>query len=477
MEKDWRGSKIVIIGAARQGLALTRYFANKNTQIVLMDTKPLRELKPVQEAITQLETGGSKISLIAGENPVEVLKGANAVFVSGGVPLDTPIVQMAIKDEIPVLNDTQEFLDRVSCKVVGITGSAGKTTTTTLVGRIAEAAIRNQPEFRDSKVWVGGNIGNSLIDEVDKIKEKDFVILELSSFQLELLKSSPEVAAFLNIKPDHLDRHATMKDYLAAKVHILAYQHGSDFAVLGRDDPIVSKLRDKTPGQILTFGLTPLPADESGTYIKNDQIFIRHLVRGEINSSRKYKDIPLVDLNCIKLRGPHNLLNVMAACVIADILGIGVQSIQEGVCNFEGVPNRLEFVREWRGSKWFNDSIATTPERAIAALESFDEPLILLAGGRDKNLYWDEFARVVKDKVKYLLLFGEAGAKIRGYFGGDSNLSIFSFRHLEDAVNFAAEIALEGDIVLLSPGGTSFDEFANYEERGKYYKQLVRKLP
>jgi len=478
MNKDWKGKKIVIIGAARQGLALTRYFANKDAQIVLTDTKPLQELQSAQKTITQLEHKGSKISLVTGKNPLEILQGANAVFVSGGVPLTIPLVQEAFKDEIPVLNDTQEFLNHVSCKVVvGITGSAGKTTTTTLVGRIAEAATRNQPEFKNSKVWIGGNIGTPLIDEVDRINPDDFVILELSSFQLELLKSSPEIAAFLNIKPDHLDRHASMDDYLAAKIHILAYQHERDFAVLGRDDPIITMLRDKTIGQVLTFGFSPLPDNESGAYIKNDKIFIRPLGKGKTNLSPAIIDKPLIDLSCIKLRGKHNLLNIMAACVISDLSGIGVKSIKEGICNFEGVSNRLEFVREWKGGKWFNDSIATTPERSIAAINSFNEPLILLAGGRDKNLPWDEFARVVTDKVKYLILFGEAAPKIRSYFEDDVNLPIALVGDLESAVNYAAEIILDGDIVLMSPGGTSFDEFPNYEARGNYYKQLVRNLP
>ena len=473
MKKDWRDKKVVIVGAARQGIALTNYFVREHARVVLTDTKSLQELRDAQEVVVQFKNDGNKIDLIAGENPLEILDDADALFISGGVPLSAPIVRKAIRDGIPVLNDTQEFLDRAPCRVIGITGSAGKTTTTTLLGRILEAAVKMQPEMEKSKVWVGGNIGRPLIDKLDEIKKNDFVVLELSSFQLEILQSSPHIAVVLNIKPDHLDRHKTMDDYVAAKTNILAHQSENDIAVLNRDDPIVLDMQNKTKGKVITFGFGDLVEGQSGAYVLGNTIYLRN---DDAKRRTKVVDKPLIDLNCIKLRGKHNLMNIMAACTVATILGVQQEAISEGICGFEGVPHRLEFVREWGGAKWFNDSIATTPERALAAVEAFDEPVILLAGGRDKNLPWAKFADSVTGKVKSLILFGEAAEKIKSYFIGDAGFILGVAPDLKSAVELAASNVVKGDIVLLAPGGTSFDEFENYEKRGDYFKELVRNL-
>jgi UDP-N-acetylmuramoylalanine--D-glutamate ligase len=353
--------------------------------------------------------------------------------------------------------------------VIGITGSAGKTTTTILVGKMALAAVsdtENRSIYR--KAWVGGNIGSPLIADVDQMVSTDLAVMELSSFQLEIMRSSPHIAAILNVTPNHLDRHGTMQAYLDAKSQILANQTSSDLAVLGRDDPGAWGLREQAKGKVLSFGLSSLPAGEPGAFLQDGCIHVRN---EGVQVSLPVKHI--------QLRGEHNLLNVMAACTLAVAAGLGEKAIQDGVSGFSGAPHRLEFVRYWGGADWYNDSIATAPERSMAAIRSFEEPIVLLAGGRDKDLPWQLFAELVSQRVRCLILFGEAAPIIQKAlddFPG-SSLDVIHCAGLKDAVAAAAKEARSGDVVLLSPGGTSFDEFIDFEERGRCFVQWVKDLP
>ncbi len=363
------------------------------------------------------------------------------------------------------------FLNARPCKVIGITGSAGKTTTTTLVGRIANVSKKYQ------KVWVGGNIGSPLIATIDDIQVDDLAIMELSSFQLEIMYQSTDVAVILNITPNHLDRHVTMDAYIAAKAHILDFQPANSAAVLGRDNPQAWSLRDRVKGQLYSFGLSPLPMDQAGTFFYAGELFLR------MSGGVEYK---LMNRSAIQLRGEHNIQNVLAAASISAAAGIEMEATPAGVSGFSGVAHRLEFVRSWHGAQWYNDSIATAPERAMAAIRSFDEPLVLLAGGRDKKLPWEDFARLVYQRVDHLILFGEAAEKIGSALSAvasELQLSdpqqptISRCMTLSEAVEQAARLAQPGDVVLLSPGGTSFDEFHDFEERGKCFARLVSELP
>jgi UDP-N-acetylmuramoylalanine--D-glutamate ligase len=385
------------------------------------------------------------------------------------------LIAEAIRLGIPLSNDSQIFLEVVPCPVIGITGSAGKTTTTTLVGRIAEAGGRYR------KVWVGGNIGLPLIDLVDQMTADDLVVMELSSFQLEIMTCSPQVAAVLNITPNHLDRHATMENYTAAKAHILEYQSDHDLAILGRDDPGSISLAHRAKGRLLTFGISPQAPGAEGVELSGNTIVLRQ----SGDSCR-----PIMERGKIQLRGEHNLLNVMAACAIAAGLQLPVEAMQAGVEGFGGVAHRLELVRQWRGAAWYNDSIATAPERAMAAIRAFSEPLILLAGGRDKKLPWEDFARLVYQRVDHLVIFGEAASLIEqacrrvgsefqnqpGLRSQAEPLTITCCPSLAQAVRTAADLVNPGDVVILSPGGTSFDEFCDFEERGKCFAQWVKEL-
>ncbi|MFN2194927.1 MAG: UDP-N-acetylmuramoyl-L-alanine--D-glutamate ligase [Anaerolineales bacterium] len=461
---DWKGKNVVVLGAARQGIALARYLAAHGARVTLTDLRDPDDLQAAIDGLSDLP-----IEWILGAHPLSLLSDADLVCPSGGVPLDIPFLVEARQRGIPFSNDTQIFLEYVPCKVIGITGSAGKTTTTTLVGRIAEAACQ-QPEsaVHGQQVWVGGNIGNPLVLDLERISADDLVVLELSSFQLELVTRSPQVAALLNLTPNHLDRHGSMAEYTAAKVRILDFQSAADVAVLGRDDPGAWAQRTAVRGELYSFGQSPLPAGSRGTFLADHWIMLQH-------PAGQQEIMPTAD---ILLRGAHNLSNVLAACAIAAAAQLPFQAIHAGIAGFRGVPHRLELVRTWRKTRWYNDSIATAPERTMAAIRSFDEPLILLAGGRDKKLPWEQFGQIVSERVDHLILFGEAAELIQKAVNPNRErpYTLDVCPDLQSAVIRAAELAEAGDVILLSPGGTSFDEFRDFEERGERFREWVNTL-
>jgi UDP-N-acetylmuramoylalanine--D-glutamate ligase len=482
--QDWQGKKVVIVGAARQGIALARYLSRHGARVLLNDRRPNAELQAEQQ-----ELDGLPVEWACGGHPVNLLNDADLLCISGGVPLDMPLAAEAQRRGIPLSNDSQIFLEAAPCRVIGITGSAGKTTTTTLVGRIAQQAYpagllsagRNltDVQMRRPGVWVGGNIGNPLVDVLDVMLPDDLAVVELSSFQLEIMTRSPQVAAILNLTPNHLDRHGTMEAYAAAKAHILQHQFAQDVAVLGHDAPGSWSFREMVRGRLVTFGLSQPSADQEGTFLREGYLKLHSHEGGQQHDSL------LMPQSAIRLRGEHNLRNVLAASAIAIAAGLPLEAIPAGVRDFRGVPHRLQFVRSWRGADWYNDSIATAPERSIAAIRSFVEPLVLLVGGRDKDLPWDDFAELVTRRVDHLVIFGEAAEKILQAVQGRRNtgkgwtrpLTCTRCKILRDAVRVAAALVQPGDVVLLSPGGTSFDEFRDFEERGECFVRWVNELP
>ncbi|NPA92335.1 MAG: UDP-N-acetylmuramoyl-L-alanine--D-glutamate ligase [Chloroflexi bacterium] len=474
----YRGKRVLIIGAGRQGTALARYLAQHGAHVVLNDRRPASALEAARAALADLP-----IQWALGGHPLSLLEGVDLVCPSGGVPLTLPLVQEAQARGIPLSNEAQIFMEAAPCPVVGITGSAGKTTTTTLVGRMAASAAEDvhgisysQEEAakaalprRWRKVWVGGNIGNPLIADVDAMTPDDLAVMELSSFQLELMTASPQVAAVLNITPNHLDRHGTMEAYTAAKARILAFQGAQDVAVLGWEDPGAWGLRSQVQGRLLTFGLPQPPEDVDGTFLNGETLALRQ--NGRV--------MPLFPRDVIRLRGEHNVRNVLAASAVAAALGLTPAHMRAGVEGFLGVPHRLELVRVLDGVAWYNDSIATAPERAMAAIRSFDEPLVLLAGGRDKKLPWDAWASLVRQRVRALVVFGEAADLILDALAqaeGPLPEVVLRCHSLEEAVRAAYHTAQPGDVVLLSPGGTSFDAFRDFAERGERFREWVNAL-
>ncbi|HSB90576.1 MAG TPA: UDP-N-acetylmuramoyl-L-alanine--D-glutamate ligase [Anaerolineales bacterium] len=456
---DWRGKRVVVVGLARQGKVLTRHFAAAGARVVVTDLQPATALGP---AMDELE--GLPVTYVLGGHPPALLEETDLLCLSGGVPADLPLAQQARELGIAVTNDSQLLLEDCPAPVVGITGSAGKSTTTALLGAMAEA----DEHASGRRAWVGGNIGRPLLLDLPNILPDDRVVIELSSFQLEIMTASPAVAVVLNITPNHLDRHRTMEAYTSAKARILAFQSSEDTAVLGWEDEGAWNLRYSVHGRLVGFGRKPRPP-VPGAYFDDGHIVVD--VSGTPEPVCRAEDVPL--------RGEHNLLNALAACAAAASVGLGTAAMAEGLRVFHGLPHRLEFIRRVGGAEWYDDSIATTPERSLAGLRSFTEPIVLLAGGRDKDLPWGEFAEAIRSRVDHLVLFGEAVPKIQAALAatkGERPYSIDVVPDLESAVEAAARRVQPGDVVLLSPGGTSFDAFMDFAARGDRFRELVEGL-
>lgn len=471
---EWNDKRVIVIGAARQGLALGRFLVSRGAHVVMNDQQPAEQMENAQKALNDLSP---QVEWVFGSHPLTLLEGTDCICVSGGVPLEIPLIQEAKRMDIPITNDSQVFLEECSCRTIGITGSAGKTTTTSLMGKIAESPITLHAEkslYR--KVWVGGNIGAPLLAVVDEVQTNDLAVMELSSFQLELMHRSVDIACVLNVTPNHLDRHATMEDYFAAKKRILDYQTAQGVAILGSDDPGAWSMLNSVKGQAYSFGKNQPPAGMPGAYIEN----------GWVSLWNGRNSVHILKQSEIPLRGWHNVENVLASCAISQAAGISIQAMQEAIRSFRGEPHRLEWVLSFKGADWYNDSIATAPERVMAAIHSFESPtdiqrpIVLLAGGRDKKLPWDELAKLIHDRVDHLILFGESAQKISDAVGQKQPngrlISIDFTSGLEQAVRLAFRVVEPGDIVLLSPGGTSFDEFRDFEERGEAFKRWVHNL-
>jgi UDP-N-acetylmuramoylalanine--D-glutamate ligase len=455
---DWNGKRVLILGAARQGLALARWLTLHGARVMLSDARSEAELLAARESLA-----GYPIQWALGGHPLKLLDSTDVLCLSGGVPLTLPIVTEAAKRGISLSNDSQIFMEVVPCKTIGITGSAGKTTTTTLVGRMARNAYGRN-------AYIGGNIGDPLINHVDNMKAGDIAILEISSFQLDQMTVSPNIAAILNITPNHLDRHGSMEAYVAAKARILEFQGKDDAAVLGYHNKVAWSLRNKVHGKLYTFCLGELEEGLHGAYLQDGLL---HLRDGETY-------LPLILREKVLLRGDHNLLNVLAAFAIGHAAGFPLDAMLGAVEGFRGVPHRLELVRELHGVRWYNDSIATAPERAIAAIRAFEEPIVLLLGGRDKNLPWEELMQLANQRVDHVVLFGEVADKIQKTIERlglrEPRFTLTRTNGLREAVVRAAEVAEADDVVLLSPGGTSFDEFKDFEERGERFREWVQEL-
>ena len=449
------GKKLVILGFARQGMALARFAAEAGADVVISD---LRTRLQLQASIDSLN--GLGIDYVLGEHPMSLLEGTDILAISGGVPADIPLVKAAQAVGIAISNDSQEFIRRTPAPCIGITGSAGKTTTTALTGAMGKAAGR--------KTWVGGNIGRPLIAELDAMQADDLIVQELSSFQLEIWQHSPPIAAVLNITPNHLDRHRSMAVYSDAKSNILRYQNSNDVAVLSADDPGSLALAPLVQGRLRFFSIAQ--EVRNGAFVRNGKIWLR---------SKNNNEIIVCPLEEIQLRGRHNILNICAAVTLADSADIPVEAMVDTIRKFRGVEHRLELVVTVHGVQFVNDSIATAPERALAAIDSFDEPLILLAGGKDKDMVWDEWARRVNERVKHVVLFGQLADMLSERLAaapGSGNLKTRQSMatDLAEAVEIASSVAASGDVILLAPGGTSYDAYEDFAARGVHFRSLVR---
>ena len=449
------GKRVTVIGLARQGRALAHFLSSIGAHVTVTDRQQPESLL---EEVT--EFAGQPIRFVLGGHPVDdLLPGCDLLCLSGGVSPDIPLVREAKRRGIPLANDALLTLERSPVPVIGITGSSGKTTTATLVGEMLKMA--------DVPAWVGGNIGTPLLDRLKDMPVGGWLVMELSSFQTELFNSSPHVGAVLNVTPNHLDRHRTMESYASAKERLLRFQGSGDVAVLGLDSPTTRDLLDEPWVRARRLAFSVQQTVEEGAFLRPDGSLILCMDDGQEEICHRSE---------VRLRGLHNVANLLAACCLAAIAGVPVEAMRQVGVEFAGVEHRLEWVRSWRGGEWYNDSIATSPERVVAALRSFSEPIVLLVGGRDKHLPWAEFATVARERVRHLVLFGEAASLIASTFDGDCNPPIHRCKTLEEAVHRAEVLMTAGDVVLLSPGGTSFDAFRDFAERGECYKALVRSL-
>ena len=452
LPRDWSGRRVTIVGLAREGVALVRYLAPKGALITVSDAKTEADLAKTG-ALDQI--AGWPVRLAVGGNRAEDLIGADIVFVSPGVPKDLPFLDEARRAGTRLSSETELFFETCRGTIVGITGSSGKTTTTSLVGDILKAA--------GHPTYVGGNIGRPLIEQVDAIPPEAYAVLELSSFQLEALHRSPPIAAVTNITPNHLDRHPSMEHYTQSKANLIRYQGVGDWAILNADDPGSRPLDELVRGRVLYFG--HLAAGQEGAYQSGDQLVLR-LAGGEQ---------PVLTRAEVPLRGDHNISNVLTAIAVAAACGVATPILAEAIRAFRAVEHRIEFVREIGGVSYYNDSIATAPERTLAALRSFTEPVVLLAGGRDKHLPWGDLAREIARRCRAVLVFGEAAGLIgRALAATPGAPPAVDCATVEEATRRAAGLAQPGDVVLLSPGCTSYDQFRDFEERGCLFKDVVR---
>jgi UDP-N-acetylmuramoylalanine--D-glutamate ligase len=466
---------------------LARFFLTKGAFVTLSDTRSVEQLSAMCAelqvfAAEHLSAGTQTPSLkfVLGEHPLSLLDDADLLCLSGGVSPAIPIVQAAIARGIRLSNDGQLTLCYCPVPVIGITGSAGKTTTTTLVGLMLAAA--------GFTVHVGGNIGTPLLDKLGQIGPGEKVVMELSSFQLELFSRSPAIAAILNITPNHLDRHPSMSHYAAAKANIMRFQDSGDTCVLNVDDDYTGPwLRDGRcqisagegqeavyfPLQGARLGFSLVEEMQAGAFLAGDALIWRR---------PGVSDAEICRVGEVRLRGRHNLANILAASCLAGAAGADVAAMRGVATTFAGVEHRLEIVRERTGVTWVNDSIATAPERTIAALRSFTEPFVLLAGGRDKNLPWEECAAMIHEQARCVILFGEAAGLIHDALlkhateAGIRPVQITRCDDLAQAVAAASDVAQPGDVVLLAPGGTSFDAYADFAARGQHFRALVEAL-
>jgi UDP-N-acetylmuramoylalanine--D-glutamate ligase len=443
----WQDKKVTVLGLGKSGLACARELLAQGASLCLSDARPTEELMPLVADLP-----ADRIRVDGGGHSGACLD-ADAIVLSPGVPIQTPIIQAAIADGVPVIGEVElAFQLRHDVPYVAITGTNGKTTTTTLVGEILNQAGLQAP--------VGGNIGTPIVSLVHEPAEA--FVLEVSSFQLETIHTfQPRVAAFLNFTDDHLNRHGTREEYLAMKKRIFENQESGDFAVLNADDPTVASLASQVRSQPLLFSAEKDLS--AGVVVKDGWILVR-AAAGET---------PVMPVAEIQLRGRHNLENCLAAVAIAAALNLPFESVRRTIAAFKGVEHRIEPVATLNGALFINDSKGTNYDSTVKAIEAYTEPLILIAGGRDKGGAINHLIEAVRQRVRHTILIGEAAPYFERVLRAAGYEAITMAEDLGAAVSAAAAMAQPGDVVLFSPACTSFDMFKNYEERGRAYKSLV----
>ena len=446
---DLKGKKVLVVGLARTGIATAKFLKAKGSLVTATEVKPKEEMKEAVQALKRMD-----ISIEWGGHQIETFLKQDIIVVSPGVDLNIEPIQKAIKHGVRVVSEIELAYHFIHAPIIAVTGTNGKTTTTLLVGEMLKEDGR--------KVGVGGNVGEPLILFADGKDRWEVLVVEISSFQLEAIKDfRPRISVLLNITEDHLDRYPRYDDYIEAKVRVFANQNSGDLAVLNRDDPIVMQFREKVKAKKVLFSLKEKLGE--GAFSNGQTIFLRLGEKGEEYSIAK-----------TPLKGIHNVENMMAALTTARIFGCSKKSIQTVLDRFKGLEHRLEFVREIKGVRFYNDSKGTNVGSVVKSLQSFSEPVTLIAGGKDKNGDLSPLEALIQKRVKHLILIGEAKERMNRELGGLTDTVMA--KTMEEAVVLARQKAKGGEVVLLSPACSSFDMFKDYKERGKVFKEAVFRI-
>ena len=448
---DLKGKHVLILGLARSGIAAAMELISLGAKVTASDMKSREEL----EDTAFLESRG--VRLVCGGHPLTLLNKCDLIVLSPGVPSDLEILDEARKRDISVISELELGYRFAKAPIIAVTGTNGKTTTTTLIGEILKNDGRN--------ITLAGNIGIPLVREVEKAENKDYLVVEVSSFQLEnIMHFKPKISVILNITEDHLNRHKTFENYIKAKARILENQTEEDYAVLNYDDPIARSFVKRIKPKIMFFS----QKEEliRGIYVKNGVIVIRE--NGKI--------YPILKAGELGIKGSHNLENALAAVCVAWIARINLNNMAETLKDFHGVEHRLEFVANIAGVKFINDSKATNPDAAQKAIEALKEPIVLIAGGYDKKSDYSSFVKAFNEKVKHLILIGDTAQAIESTARKSGFVDVEKSNSLQEAVKLAYNRAAPGDVVLLSPACASWDMFESFEERGRIFKETVHSL-
>ena len=446
---ELEGKRVLVVGLARTGVAVARFCAARGARVAAMDDRPAEQLGDAMQQLAQIGC-----TLAFGGDSRAGFAAQDLIVPSPGVPSNHPGLEAARAARVPIWSELELAWRFLRGRLIAVTGSNGKTTTTSLIGHVLAAAGKN--------VIVAGNIGTPLIAHVGESNDKTITVAEVSSFQLELIEAfRPDISVLLNLTPDHLDRHASFEDYARAKARIFENQTERDLAVINADDPASTQ---HGPSKAQIFWFSRAKRVTSGACLQGQQIIFR----------RDGEDIVMLDRADIRLRGEHNLENVLAAASAAFLAGAPPAEIADAVRSFPGVEHRLEFVAEISGVSFFNDSKATNVDATIKALEAFSGGLFVILGGKDKGSDYAPLIPLLRERAKLVLLIGAASEKIGAQLG--SSVPFERAGTLERAVALAREHARGGDTVLLAPACASFDQFENYEHRGRAFKELVRAM-
>ncbi|MBS4913750.1 MAG: UDP-N-acetylmuramoyl-L-alanine--D-glutamate ligase [Veillonella sp.] len=450
---EYKGKQILVLGAGRSGVGVAHVLGTAGAQVVLNDYKEIQ----FTEAEQSLLQASGHVTVITGRQENDLLDGVDRIVVSPGIALTIPILEEAKRRGLEIVGEVEVAYDLSKAPILGITGTNGKTTTTTLLGQVMAATGK--------PVRVGGNIGQSLSEEAARISADGYLVAELSSYQLESVKDfRPIGAIMLNITPDHLQRHKTMEAYQQAKENIFKNQQPGDVTVLNIDDKAVAGMADRVPGQVLCISQQEAVTD--GAYFSQNTCYAVADGRAEA----------IIGTDEIHIPGHHNIENILAVIALAYKLGVSRQILHDVIADFHGVEHRIERVATIQGVTFYNDSKATNTDSAIKALEAFEKPVILLAGGYDKMTDLTEFMQLVAKRTKHLVLMGAAAER----FGKEAKAAgvphITFVDSMEHAVRTGYELAESGDIVLLSPACSSFDWYHCFEERGDDFKHKVQSL-